>query len=362
MMRVIFGVLTALLLGSAASRADFVAMDPWLDSDGVHINAHGGGVLFHEGRYYWFGEHKVAGGRGNQAWVGVGCYSSDDLFRWRNEGTALAVSRERGSEIEAGCVIERPKVVRCAKTGKFVLWFHLELKGRGYRAARAGVAVADEVTGPYRYVGSHRPNAGRWPVGFDPEKDGRTAPHLVRDHARGQMSRDFTLFADDDGRVYHIAASEENETLHISLLAEDCLGFSGEYHRVGAGRSHEAPAIAKHGGRYWMITSGCTGWQPNAARSLVADKITGPWRELGNPCEGVNPENDLGPGKTFGGQSTFLLPVQGKPDVLIAMFDVWRPRNAIDGRYLWLPVEFRDGRIIVPFRKRWNPFQEQEGG
>ena len=30
----------------------------WKDNTGVHINAHGGGVLFHNGRYYWFGEYK----------------------------------------------------------------------------------------------------------------------------------------------------------------------------------------------------------------------------------------------------------------------------------------------------------------
>ena len=41
-----------------------VALEPikpgeiWPDNEGVHINAHGGGVLFHEGTYYWFGENK----------------------------------------------------------------------------------------------------------------------------------------------------------------------------------------------------------------------------------------------------------------------------------------------------------------
>lgn len=26
------------------------------------INAHGGGVLYHEGKYYWFGEHRPESG------------------------------------------------------------------------------------------------------------------------------------------------------------------------------------------------------------------------------------------------------------------------------------------------------------
>ena len=51
----------------------FVPAQLWPDTDGVHINAHGGGILLHEGLYYWFGEHKIAGPAGNAAHVGVSC-------------------------------------------------------------------------------------------------------------------------------------------------------------------------------------------------------------------------------------------------------------------------------------------------
>ena len=43
------------------------------------INAHGGGILYDKGTYYWYGEHKVEGDAGNYAQVGVHCYSSKDL-------------------------------------------------------------------------------------------------------------------------------------------------------------------------------------------------------------------------------------------------------------------------------------------
>jgi hypothetical protein len=39
----------------------------WPDNNGVHINAHGGGMILHNNRYYWFGEHKIAGPEGNTA-------------------------------------------------------------------------------------------------------------------------------------------------------------------------------------------------------------------------------------------------------------------------------------------------------
>jgi hypothetical protein len=73
-------------------------------------------------------------------------YSSKDLYNWKDEGIALPVSADPQSEIVKGCVIERPKVIFNKKTGKFVMWFHLELKDQGYNAARSAVAVADQIT------------------------------------------------------------------------------------------------------------------------------------------------------------------------------------------------------------------------
>jgi len=31
----------------------------WRDTDGNHINAHGCGVLYHNGAFYWFGERRA---------------------------------------------------------------------------------------------------------------------------------------------------------------------------------------------------------------------------------------------------------------------------------------------------------------
>ncbi len=65
---------------------------PWLDTNGKPINAHGGGVLFHEGTYYWYGEHKIEGKSEKQmADAGIHCYSSKDLMNWKDEGLVLSV-------------------------------------------------------------------------------------------------------------------------------------------------------------------------------------------------------------------------------------------------------------------------------
>ena len=344
----------------------------WPDDQGQHINAHGGGILHHEGVYYWFGEHKVAGGTGNRAQVGVHVYSSRDLYSWKDEGIALAVSTDPANEITRGCILERPKVIYNRGTAKFVMWFHLELKGQGYRAARSGVAVADCVTGPYRYLYSFRPNAGVWPENLpvedrkplSAEEQGQMAKYRFRggpeefpatlvcrrDFQGGQMARDMTLFVDDDQKAWHIYASEENGTLHISELSEDFLKPAGRYFRILPGKFNEAPALFKKDNRYFLFTSGTTGWAPNPGRLFAADSLRGPWTYLGNPCRGTDEQKNT----TFESQSTFVLPVPGRHDQFIFMADRWRPSNASDGRYVWLPILFDNGVPFLEWRQTWG--------
>ena len=340
----------------------------WPDNHGVHVNAHGGGILYHRGTYYWFGEHKAE--NTSNAMVGVTCYSSKNLTDWKNEGVALAVSDEQGSDIEKGCILERPKVIYNAKTRKFVMWFHLELKGLGYRAARAGVAVADKVTGPYHFLRSQRVNAYRYPLNVTESEKAAMAKlqpkdyaewwtpkwrraiekglFLQRDLSTGQMARDQTVHVDDDGKAYHIFSSEDNLTLQIAELSEDYTFHTGRFVRVAAGGQNEAPAIFKKDGTYWMITSGCTGWEPNKARMFSARDIMGPWKQHESPC--VGPKADL----TFGGQSTYVLKVEGRRDAFIFMADIWRPKHPSDARYIWLPIDFKNGLPVVEWRDEWT--------
>src|ERR1017187_4433461 len=93
----------------------------WHDTDGKPINAHGGGVLFSQGVYYWYGEAKS--GRTylpdcNKSWggtrvdlTGVSCYASTNLLDWKNEGIVLpAVPDDPQSDLHPSKVLERPKV------------------------------------------------------------------------------------------------------------------------------------------------------------------------------------------------------------------------------------------------------------
>ena len=300
----------------------------WFDDKGHHINAHGGGVLKDGDEWYWFGEHKIYGDFGNRAYVGVHCYSSKNLVDWTDCGIALSVTNEVGHDIESGCIIERPKVIRNAKTGKYVMYFHLELKGKGYKTARVGIAVADKVTGPYRFLKSLQPN--------------------------GYESRDQTVFVDNDGAAYHFFSSNHNKTMRIIRLSDDYLSHTKTEAVMADGDKTEAPAICFKDGWYFLIGSGCTGWMSNPARSYRARSIMGPWERLENPCVRVNPANGLGPERTWGCQSTFILKVAD--DDYIAMFDMWCPKNAVDGRYAWVPVTFtKGGKIKVIWKDVVDP-------
>jgi beta-xylosidase len=341
----------------------------WNDSDGNPINAHAGGILYHEGNYYWFGQVMIAGARGSDAWVGVSCYSSEDLYNWNYKGVALQVEDHPSHLLTRGCKIERPKVIYNKKTKKFVMWWHHDINGQGHKNALTGVAVSDRVEGPYAFVQVFRPLKDFLPYNMSEDLKNREVPHLSytypftggslphsadslllfkRDLHIGQMARDMTLFVDDDGSAYHIYSAEENSTLHIAELSDDYLGYTGKYARFFPGRFMEAPAIFRKGNRYYLIASGCTGWEPNAARSASAPSIWGPWTELGNPCVGENAEI------TFDSQSTFVLPVEGKSNAFIFMADRWNPSNPVDGRYVWLPIEFEEDKPVLRWKKKWN--------
>lgn len=294
----------------------FVPGKLWLDDQGNSINAHGGGILYHNGTYYWYGEKR--GGTESQ---GVNVYSSKDLYHWKFEKLAFSPADDPGSDVAWGCIIERPKVIYNKKTKKFVMWFHLELKDQGYAAARAAVAISDAPAGPFTLVDSFRPN--------------------------GHMSRDMGLFVDDDDVAYHIYSSDENYELRLAKLTPDYLTPTTADTLLF--RNHrEAPALFKYNQKYYLFTSGCTGWAPNRAELHVADHLFGPWTSLGDPMRG--PDAHI----TFDAQSTFVLPVVGKKNAFIFMADRWKPKNLLDSRYIWLPVDLQDGKITVPWRDKWN--------
>ncbi|EEE53089.1 hypothetical protein OsJ_35850 [Oryza sativa Japonica Group] len=289
----------------------------WLDTDGNPIQAHGGGVLYDEKTetYFWYGENKDgktykahSKGADRVDIVGVSCYSSKDLWTWRNEGVVLRGEKKNVThDLHKSNVLERPKVIYNDRTGKYVMWMHID--DTNYTKASVGVAISDSPTGPFSYLYSKQPH--------DCE------------------SRDMTIFKDDNGKAYLIYSSEDNSELHIGQLTDDYLDVTDNMRRLLIAQHREAPALFKYEGTYYMITSGCTGWAPNTALAHAATAIMGPWETLGNPCVGGN---DIFRSTTFFSQSTFVLPIPGLSGSFIFMADRWSPSELRDSRYVWLPL------------------------
>ncbi|KAL0384150.1 UNVERIFIED_CONTAM: hypothetical protein Sradi_2809300 [Sesamum radiatum] len=296
----------------------------WLDTDGNPIQAHGGGILFDEksGTYYWYGEYKDgptyhAGGTGTARVdvIGVGCYSSKNLWAWKFQGIILAAEdRDETHDLYKLKVLERPKVIHNDKTRKYVMWMHVD--DATYSKASVGIAVSDSPTGPFEYLHSQRPN------GFD--------------------SRDMTVFKDDNGVAYLIYSSIRNKEIHISPLNEDYLGVTNTTVRALVGQHREAPAVFKHQSIYYMVTS---------------DAVVG--RQMRLWCTRLN--RFLGRGR-----STFVLPMPGAvPGSFIFMADRWNPADLRDSRYVWLPLTVRArnqrytglplwSRVSIFWHKKWR--------
>ena len=318
---------------SYVKQTDFRPAQIWNDTNGVPINAHGGGVVFFEGKYYWYGEHKLEGKSEAQfADGGIHCYSSKDLINWKDEGVVLSVDyKDSTSDLSYGCILERPKVVYNEKNKQFVAFFKLYLKGIGYETSNVGVAVSDKPAGPFTY--HHKFHGGGSLKG----------------------SGDFSMFKDDDGLLYHLTVRKPDKAFVIGRLDSDYYYPEGEYQICKGIELHtEAPVVIKRNGVYHLLGSGSSGWKPNAARYFTASNLAGEWTSQGNPCHGTNNIDSLGVEKTYGGQSSYIIPVQGMKDAYIAMFDIWKPENPITGRYIWLPIEFKNGNLSVTWRDTWN--------
>lgn len=310
---------------------------PWLDSEGKHMNAHGYNIVEHSNEYYWFGSHKIEGlteSQKNEA--GVRCYASNDLYNWENQGLILDVNAPgQHTEVADAGILDRPKVVYNEVTSKFVMYFKLYPPGAkggmlGTRVGYVGVAQSDTICGQYKYKGRF----------------------LAANSDEG--SGDFAIFKDKDGSIYHITVHKPTKWLYIGKLRQDGLRPDGPYLQLGGiERATEAPTVMYRDGKYYIFGSGSTGWKPNPARLYVSESLFGPYHNLGNPLKGENPHNGLGVDKSFGGQSTYILQL-GNSDDWIAMFDIWAPSAPITAGYIWLPIKFQGGQPVIEWIDEWD--------
>ena len=286
--------------------------DPWVDNRGQRIQAHGGGITFWNGTYYWFGEDRTPANDPDKRYVA--CYSSRDLVHWKFRRQVLALSDPE--HLGPHWVLERPKVYPNQSTHQFVLYAHLD--DARYKVARVMVAVSNRIDGDYRYVKSFRP--------------------------LDQESRDIGQFIDDDGSAYLIFESRPTKGFFIAKLTADYMNVEKT---AFIPAPLEGGALAHVGNVYYVMGSHMTGWHPNPNVYATAPSITGPWTEFKNlaPPEANN----------YQSQSTMLVEVVGtKKTTVIFMGDIWKPNALWDSRYLWMPLEINGNEMKLPPPQTWQ--------
>lgn len=287
--------------------------DYWLDTKGNRIEAHGAGLIHTNDAWYWIGEDKSGNSAG---FKGVNCYRSTDLSNW--EFRRAIITRQTSTDLAAtDRIIERPKVVYNDTTKKYVMWLHWE--GQNYGTAEAGVFTSDTVDGDYAQVRHFRPN--------------------------NNMSRDDTLFKDDDGKAYFLSASNNNADLSLYALTDDYTDMKSQVATLWAGSYREAPAIMKADGHYFIVNSGATNWDPNQQKYATATSLTGSFSALSN----------VGDGTGFDTQTAFIIPFVGsKTTTYIYAGDRWQDPDLKSSKYIWLPMKVTGTKLVMDYYDSWQ--------
>lgn len=339
----------------------------WLDTKGERIHAHGGAVFFEDGIYYWYGENKEKTDGKNGIWTwGIRAYASKDLYNWEDLGLIIPPDTENTeSSLHPVKHIDRPHILKCNKTGKYVCWIKLSGKEACFT-----ILTADKLLGPYQMVEN-------------------------RYYPLGQKVGDFDLAEDRETGKAYLYMDSDHSGIVCMELAEDCLSavneISRQYDGLHAPFCREAPVLMERGSKKYMLTSGMSGYIPNPSDSAISDSWTELFVSIGNPH--VNDESKA----SFNSQISKIFKVEGKKDLYIAMADRWVPEYVVDAKradlimrgiaghfepekyqltaeeqkelmsspmlgtantsisdYVWLPLRFEGDKVLIDWLDEWK--------
>ena len=340
----------------------------WCDTNGHPIQAHGFSVFWDAERklWFWYGENKEkTNGRGTIWHWGVRLYSSPDLFNWTDMGLMISPTpNDLSSPLHPTYCMDRPHILYCRKTGKYVAWLKIMAGGESQFMS---VMTADCFEGPYSFVRKIYK-----PLSMD--------------------SGDFCLHADSDGKAY-IWFERPHFQLICATLTDDYTAVTGE-HSIHFGGlkppfTREAPTYFERHGKRYLFTSGTSGYFPNPSKVCMFTDPHGDYLDLGDPCIGDKS------GTTFYSQITSVIQLPGT-EQYIACADRWMPQwyfrlfakqtiwgmklafknyqpdtspktaaplsekeqrhreNTSVSRYVWLPIEWDGDKPVIRWKKEWQ--------
>ncbi|WP_093961156.1 RICIN domain-containing protein [Bifidobacterium vansinderenii] len=381
----------------------------WQTTDGQVIQAHGGSVLKDGDTFYWVGQgapdnvptdYNGAGGVFANQWLytTINMYKSKDLVNWQFDNAVTSIddanaaeycdgnvdgltskvlnynegTQEKGRDeykalvkkhpqylqnSKLGCKIERPHILKNAKTGKYLIWAHWE-GTVGYGSSQLVAFQSDTVDGKYQPL--------KWQDGqvhAQPKVnvDGKLTP---------VASRDLSAWADPDtGKAYIVSSTEK---VRLFRLNDTYTGVDpdGSYQFPNVSY-REAPSLFKENGRTYMITSAQDYWDPTQTEYASTSNIEDPngWTgltELQSRDEArKNWGNTDSNTRTYIGQPTYVLQYQdanNKPAVML-LADDWNPLHSktadVDttkANYVMTPVKrLGANKISTPFQRTVVP-------
>jgi len=339
---------------------------PWLDTKGDRIQAHAGALYYENDTFYWYGENKeYTKGKGKIWTWGIRCYSSKDLYNWEDLGLIIEPDlKNKKSPLHPHRRIDRPHILFCAATGKYVCW----LKENGSNA-KFHILTADALLGPYTLV--------------------RQDVQLM-----GMVAGDFDMTVDPETGKGYILFCQEWEGVLCMTLTEDYLDVTGEksicYEGLHPPFCREGITCFHRNDHHYLLTSGMIGYIPNPSQVATFDSWHGPMTEQGNPH--VNDDSCA----SFNSQISQVFKHPHKKDLYIALADRWVPdfvmtrerydwisttiashydkkykaslfdflkllktpmmgsANTSLSQYIWLPIRFEGDRLLIDWKEEWQ--------
>ena len=342
----------------------------WLDTNGKPIQAHGFSVFYDEQAktWYWFGENKefTTGGKKNTVWTyGIRLYTSKDLYNWKDEGLIIEPSGDLSSPLHPTYQSDRPHIIFCEKTGKYVCWIKVMA---GEISQFMTILTADRLQGPYTMVREIYK-----PLNMD--------------------SGDFCLHVDEKTKKAYIFFERPHFQLITATLSDDYTETTGEYsvHYDGLipPETREAPTYFERNGKKYLFTSGTSGYYPNVSRVCMFTDYHGEYTDLGDVS--INDKSNT----TFNSQITCVIKLPGM-EQYVACADRWMPQwyikftsrmiqsgmkrhfanykpdlseklpqplpmkesvhteNTSISRYVWLPIEWDGDKPVIRWIDEWK--------
>ena len=202
-----------------------------------------------EGDTLWlFAGHDAAGNQKGYVMKDWLLYSTTDMKHWTEHPSPLRIDDFKWADSKQAYAGHVAK----GKDGRYYWYVSTNWCG-------IGVAVADDVKGPYKDALGHP---------LLTNKDCFASTH-------GWACIDPAILIDDDGTPYIIWG---NKQCYYAKLKDNMIEIDGDIHQIDVPRFTEAPWVHKHNDKYYLTYA--SEW-PEKIAYAVADNIGGPYTPMG---------------------------------------------------------------------------------